>query len=116
MTGWPQARQCWRRRAIRKLRPEKLIVAVPNYFRREVDEIVCAETPRRSRLLGYGTKISPKRRMMRFAICWRGLPAIGRIRVDLAAASGWLIAAGRNLHEEWHHGHNGDRCIDRHNP
>jgi putative phosphoribosyl transferase len=40
-------------RAIRKLRPQRLIVAVPvaaretcEYFRREVHEIVCAETPR----------------------------------------------------------------------
>lgn len=40
-------------RAMRKLRPQKLIVAVPvaapgacGHFQREVDEIVCAETPR----------------------------------------------------------------------
>jgi putative phosphoribosyl transferase len=46
-------------RAIRKLRPEKLIVAVPvsapetcNHFRREVDEIVCAETPRPFQAVG----------------------------------------------------------------
>jgi putative phosphoribosyl transferase len=46
-------------RAVRKLRPRKLIVAVPvsapetcNYFRREVDEIVCAETPRPFRAVG----------------------------------------------------------------
>jgi predicted phosphoribosyltransferase len=39
-------------RAIRKLRPKRLIVAVPeaapatcDFFRQEVDEIVCAETP-----------------------------------------------------------------------
>jgi len=46
-------------RAIRKFRPQKLIVAVPvsapetcNYFRREVDEIVCAETPRPFQAVG----------------------------------------------------------------
>src|SRR5919106_268729 len=45
--------------AIRKLRPQRLIVAVPvsapetcNYFRSEVDEIVCAETPRPFQAVG----------------------------------------------------------------
>jgi predicted phosphoribosyltransferase len=39
-------------RAVRKLRPQRLVIAVPvsapqtcAYFRREVDDIVCAETP-----------------------------------------------------------------------
>ena len=39
-------------RAVRKLRPQRLVIAVPvsaprtcDYFRREVDEIVCTETP-----------------------------------------------------------------------
>jgi predicted phosphoribosyltransferase len=46
-------------RAIRKLRPRKLVVAVPvsaqetcDAFRREVDEIVCAATPRPFRAVG----------------------------------------------------------------
>jgi putative phosphoribosyl transferase len=46
-------------RAIRKLRPQRLIVAVPvaareacEYFRTEVDEIVCAETPRPFKAVG----------------------------------------------------------------
>ncbi|HET8548231.1 MAG TPA: phosphoribosyltransferase [Bryobacteraceae bacterium] len=46
-------------RAIRRLRPQRLIVAVPvaapeacNYFQREVDEIVCAETPQPFRAVG----------------------------------------------------------------
>jgi len=46
-------------RAIRKLRPERLIVAVPvsapeacEYFEREADEIVCAETPEPFRAVG----------------------------------------------------------------
>jgi predicted phosphoribosyltransferase len=46
-------------RAIRKLRPKRLIVAVPvaapetcDFFRREVDEVVCAETPSPFRAVG----------------------------------------------------------------
>jgi putative phosphoribosyl transferase len=46
-------------RAIRKLRPQRLVVAVPvsspeacDNFRREVDEIVCAETPRPFQAVG----------------------------------------------------------------
>jgi len=46
-------------RAIRKLRPQRLVVAVPvaapeacAYFRREVDDIVCAETPRHFQAVG----------------------------------------------------------------
>jgi predicted phosphoribosyltransferase len=46
-------------RAVRKLRPEWLVVAVPvaapetcAYFRNEADEIVCAETPRPFRAVG----------------------------------------------------------------
>lgn len=46
-------------RAIRKLRPQRLVVAVPvaaaetrNAFRREVDEIVCAEMPRPFQAVG----------------------------------------------------------------
>jgi putative phosphoribosyl transferase len=46
-------------RAIRKLRPQKLIVAVPvsspetcDFFRRQVDEIICAETPRPFQAVG----------------------------------------------------------------
>jgi predicted phosphoribosyltransferase len=46
-------------RAIRKLRPKRLIVAVPvaapetcDFFRREVDEVVCAETPHPFRAVG----------------------------------------------------------------
>jgi len=46
-------------RAVRRLRPQRLLVAVPvsapetcEYFRREVDEIVCAETPRSFKAVG----------------------------------------------------------------
>jgi predicted phosphoribosyltransferase len=46
-------------RAIRKLRPKRLIVAVPvaapetcDFFRREVDEVVCSETPSPFRAVG----------------------------------------------------------------
>ena len=46
-------------RAVRKLRPQRVVVAVPvsapqtcDYFRREVDEIVCAETPTPFRTVG----------------------------------------------------------------
>jgi putative phosphoribosyl transferase len=46
-------------RAIRRLHPQRLVVAVPvaapescNYFRGEVDDIVCAETPRFFRSVG----------------------------------------------------------------
>jgi predicted phosphoribosyltransferase len=46
-------------RAIRKLRPKRIIVAVPvsapetcDAFRREVDEVVCAATPRPFRAVG----------------------------------------------------------------
>lgn len=46
-------------RAIRKQQPARLVVAVPvaaaetcDYFRKEVDEIVCAETPRPFRAVG----------------------------------------------------------------
>lgn len=46
-------------RAIRKLQPQRVIVAVPvaapetcSYFRKEVDEIVCAETPQPFQAVG----------------------------------------------------------------